>query len=1530
MNLSTVSPLSYQEWSKESGNFTEISQEKYLQYLNSWYEYNDSKKVLKDRANNKREQYIQLIKDLTFLFNNDERDLFLSQINFSNEEDLIYVIPYLAHKLKEITQILSAKRESLKNTKTKHSLIGSNLALEEILYEYVLKNYTKKDYSYTRVPISPLSNFFPELSSVKEDFFIEVEELYDDENYHDSDPSVSTNQYLDPSTLNDTYPFSDLNLDEINNLISTRYLPRAAQTPLSKVFSQYLTTISTISSVSLSAYYDSQIKNLITSSQKYLGENIYGLTAVKVEETNIPDYVLNIQMEQGNNWFYWPSGDKIVNDSLAGNIFYPIEINSSNLINSISSTFGEISGSSYLDSDLIFTDKNGTIEGAWLMGTRNEYVKDDLDIIIESDTTKSFIFPFVGFKINLKNYSFDGYSIKDYEYSLYNSLEQDVKENLLNLYYTSTLPNSASRDIYLNQTSLIKAGALAAKFSDEADNIRKRINNNLVNTSYADNVLGATEEAYLFKFDKTDIPIQVNDNNILWPVVNLAEVTDVPLTLKKDTCLPVIMGQVEPNSSMIGAVAGITLDAADVIYKASSQDQKEFIEAAWLAAGVTTQLDILKGAIDVYNGLSAIDCAEYLEGPIQSSLAFKAGAGTFVSFIWGDVDTPADEVFHYHAHAKDCPYGKSYPHNFYENQDYQNANPLSNNSSFSLNKTPCTCRSVYYSPIGSEGVNVRDYNGMADYLFADPFGLRENFSLNGWKDTRRLTIDNSPQFSFYQIDGNLDKEVGYGNGTWKTGNGKKMILKTGKRYTYYRTSLRKQKTNNTTVPYMLVYYPYKNINLTTNNKSLANGTSVNNELTDLVLLIDNSRTQTLDLDIVKELAKTICTNIINKNSDTLISIISFAKNGIILNYLTKDLSSIINHIDSITIPDYPDFTTNILDALTLANNIFYNKTPNNNECGTTINLCSDLSTKILNLTNISTITNCPRSDSLKQILIFSDGEETENIGKASPYAQILKAKGIQISSMDIGDISRKNKLMETICSEGSYFNLQDYLIHSDGNIHNYIEYVSLKLLGFFPTIPTWCKAIKSSTGGWEGLKILSDMQLNPGDYIKYNHQSSIRYTGNLKGFSLAAVSFALNIKLDGWDYETNTFNEKWIGDLYGAKSFWGKSYTDIDANNNFNKPTISFGGQIRILNEYVPIHQPEISKMILTNGCYVDYTNRNLNNLNWKQTLDFDVTLKDTRWNQLIISKDVSNLDFAMHNGNPLDLIVDSSKEPSNILLEGYSSFRPAKYNYYARNAFNYTQNLYNSNVCKNSFVIFVTGKALDTIEPYANLDNINYPTVATLSFPANATSKKQTGGYLTIDKIGTSYYRGKGYDITVDPNSLTYINSVSAERLFLNINKYGPRNRGLTKKDQTSPVIINDIDNRWMMKPNNAGDSSGVIVDTLKNQKLIPYQSNYEINSNNEIGVSLQKDNVYFWDINRNNVWTDESNYPLNLRKELNDTVYNNRCESLLTDRGDVSHWGTDIFGNNYILIKNVGDFITEYGSIMTTEDDIIFINES
>ena len=59
----------------------------------------------------------------------------------------------------------------------------------------------------------------------------------------------------------------------------------------------------------------------------------------------------------------------------------------------------------------------------------------------------------------------------------------------------------------------------------------------------------------------------------------------------------------------------------------------------------------------------------------------------------------------------------------------------------------------------------------------------------------------------------------------------------------------------------------------------------------------------------------------------------------------------------------------------------------------------------------------------------------------------------------------------------------------------------------------------------------------------------------------------------------------------------------------------------------------------------------------------------------------------------------------------------------------------------------------------------------------------------------------------------------------FLNPNKFASRHRGLTKNDQLSITEISNIDNSWMIESYSAQNYSGTIIDTINNQKLLPYQ---------------------------------------------------------------------------------------------------------
>ena len=1491
--LNTVSPLTYPTWLQYQGNLKpDTAPELYTEYLHEWY--NTNTLMTSNNGNAIKENYIQLLKDLSFLFGTQEKDLFLSQLDYTNDEELIFAIPYFVKKLKEISKVLSNKREAVKNAKLKYNLIGSNNGLETLLYEYILKGFTRDENYISQVPISSLSNFFPDLSAVNGNFFVELEELHDSQNYHDSDPSVSINEYVDITQVENEVPFEGLSEDEVLGIISTRYLSRVADTPLSRLFNQYLLEVPSLSTAALSNAANSLVYNEIAANQKYLGETIYGLTAIRTSEINTPDYLLNLSFEQGNNWFYWPSGDKIIDDSKFNNIFSPLAINDTKFV--ASSATG---GSDYTNSDLIFSDKSGTVEGAWLQGPRSFYASDTMNTSIKANTTRDFIFPYPGFKLTSKGTLWNGYSLNDDDYLLYEKLLPEQRKVILNNYYTQTLPSSASLPIYINDTSLVYNGAYAEKFSDDADTITKQPSYYGINSVYSDALSGAKEQTYLYKFNKTDFPISIGVNDAIWPLDVFDSAQNIPLTVLADTCVPVVLNEVDVPNTMSGAVAGANFGDADVIYKLNTRTNDP-IEAAWLGAGYVKALD-LTSKIDVYD-TPAINCAAYIDGIVQGALSTKINTRQKVSFVWMDEDTFADDVIFFRHHAADCPYLKDSPHDYYKNQDYQNPTPINNQQSWQN----CRCKSVHYSPIGHAGAKITDYNRMADYLFADPQGLGADFAFNTWVDTRGFTPLNSPQFSYYQLDGREgDSQVGWGTGRWKTGTGSSMVLKTGRVYTYYRTSLRSDSllASSNVDPYLIVNYPYKNIKGTYSN--------LPSNQYDISIIIDKSRSENRNIQDTLDLVKAFATGLINSNIDTQISVISFNNTATIASYLTNDINAINYNIDNITIPTtYPDYRTDIYSALKLAENVLDTTIIENNQATSFYELCNSLNATITKAGTFNVIRNVPRNTATKIVILFSDGYETLNVGNAAPYAQTMKDTGKYIYAIDIGPNSSYDDTMEQIASNKGYFNLQKYLTQGDGNLNNFLQYLlSLFSQSKLSIVPTWYKAIRDSFGNWIATTDISDMQLLPGDYLTYVHRSEAVYSGqNGMSFSTPSIYFTVNIKLNGWDYTTNTFSLSCVGDKFGAKPYWAKSYItpEDNADQHFNKQVLSFGGQVRFINDYLPVHQPEVSSMILNTGNLLTYNRNGSNNIIWNQSLNFNVSLSSYQWNKIVFYKDYSNLQDMFRSGNNLDLIAYSSDEPSDLVLESYSSFMPSKYNYYARNAFNYTQDLYYRSKCLTSFVQFSTGVAVEAVHPYANLDNVHFPTVATVSFPSLATSDKQTGEYMLPENLGVSYWRGRGYTIDVSGDTLTFIDGISAERLFLNTNKYGPRQRGLTKNDQYSPVVVKDIDNTWIMESYSSSNAAGRITDTLNNQKFTPYQSKYEITKRNDLGLSRQNDDFNFWDFPIPGTWNKPDKYPVTFRKEVLASSYEDRKSELLVNKGDMSEWKNDIFGNNYGLFKS------------------------
>jgi hypothetical protein len=75
ISLETTKPLSFNEWTElNSTNFI-LNYDAYLEYLKLWYA--NRKELSNKKTISLRQNYIELLQDLTYFFTDEEKELFL-------------------------------------------------------------------------------------------------------------------------------------------------------------------------------------------------------------------------------------------------------------------------------------------------------------------------------------------------------------------------------------------------------------------------------------------------------------------------------------------------------------------------------------------------------------------------------------------------------------------------------------------------------------------------------------------------------------------------------------------------------------------------------------------------------------------------------------------------------------------------------------------------------------------------------------------------------------------------------------------------------------------------------------------------------------------------------------------------------------------------------------------------------------------------------------------------------------------------------------------------------------------------------------------------------------------------------------------------------------------------------------------------------------------------------------------------------------------------------------------------------------
>ena len=546
------SPLTYIEWRKIVTINKDFS--KYTKYVQEWYDLKN-KTSSSSLSYSIKQEYIQLIKDIIESFEENERNLFFEQIDLNNDEDILKVLPYCARKLKFLSKKINIERKNLQFFNSQIKEIGSADSIKKEIYNFVLKNYT-----------DVVDSSYPSLSEINEKINIEIEELFED--HPETDIAFSNIKNL---------PFEKFEFAEKNNS-NIFSLPKIANSPLSLLFNKFLNEKNITDGnnvLNLQQYIDLYIKG----NENLLGEDQYAIDALKVEDTFQNEIKHNFV--QGNNWFYWISGGFYLTeeDGIKGNHYEPIPINESNL-----SSIAQ-SGDSYLVSDLIFADKNGKIEGAWYKGSYKETKEQKLQLTINNSESVEFLYPWVGYELNSKNFTWKDYALKPLEPKLLNNISSKNLESLTKNYFSNFTNNtSAGESLFINKSTLVANKAYAAKTSDYADTVIKiEPTENFVEATSTKSI---KDIAYLYKFEHTNIPISSGVNNILWPLgleTSIIQNRD-PILYSEGDVMPIHLGHVHTGRNMTGAVAGLSWATADIIYKntGANGNSSTAIEAAWL------------------------------------------------------------------------------------------------------------------------------------------------------------------------------------------------------------------------------------------------------------------------------------------------------------------------------------------------------------------------------------------------------------------------------------------------------------------------------------------------------------------------------------------------------------------------------------------------------------------------------------------------------------------------------------------------------------------------------------------------------------------------------------------------------------------------------------------------------------------------------------------------------------------------------------------------------------------------------------
>lgn len=204
------------------------------------------------------------------------------------------------------------------------------------------------------------------------------------------------------------------------------------------------------------------------------------------------------------------------------------------------------------------------------------------------------------------------------------------------------------------------------------------------------------------------------------------------------------------------------------------------------------------------------------------------------------------------------------------------------------------------------------------------------------------------------------------------------------------------------------------------------------------------------------------------------------------------------------------------------------------------------------------------------------------------------------------------------------------------------------------------------------------------------------------------------------------------------------------------------------------------------------------------------------------------------------------------------------------------------------------------TGSPTLNLLNRSNPTAATVP---------------DVDNFYTAYEIGKFF-LPQYQGILVY--STPQKKFYVNREKLQPNTvYAFPDPDVVGNVIYNNaidealvpltyiVDVTWNKTSRSNQYKFGDVFATSYNSSYYGYQSREQELNQSTTGISRVQDNIDFWDGQKRNIWKNDDIWPgIDI---LDEYPYAKRQDSLLINTGTPVYWSSDIFNNDFCLIKEV-----------------------